>query len=146
LTAIAGPLPGDPVDYALLPGPQAELLRFGRGCGSSAELFIGGSGQPRLGNGAFAIGLAQGLPSQGALLAIGFDELVGATLPNGCFVNVLPAATAFHVTDGSGTATQPLPVPNSGWLVGLLLFAQWFQDDFGVPFTTSRLLAVRVGT
>jgi hypothetical protein len=67
------------------------------------------------------------------------------SLPNGCNVWLVPAAAAFALTDPSGDAQLPLPVPNAPWLVGTLLFAQWFQDDLGVPFATSPVLAVTVG-
>jgi hypothetical protein len=146
LTVVAGPLPGDPVDYAAVPGAGAEVLQFAPACGSAAELRIHGNGLPQAGNGAFAIGLAQGLPVQPSLLAIGFAELPGVPLPNGCLVRVLPAAMAFRVTDAQGNAAAALPVPPAPGLLGLLLLAQWFQDDAGLPFTASPVLAVRVGT
>ncbi len=147
LTLLAGPLPADPVDFARRPDGGAALLPFARGCGTAAELHVyGRGGAPRPGNLGFSIDLTQGLPAAPALLALGFQELPGTPLPNGCPVRLLPAAVAFHLTDPAGDASQPLPVPNQPALLGTLLFAQWFQDDLGLPFVTSRVLAIRVGT
>lgn len=146
LVPVAGPLPGLPVDFALVPDVQASSQPFGYGCGTAAELQAwAANGPPTLGNAAFTIDLGQAVPGQLAVLALGFTELPGIPLPNGCLVHVLPAATAFHVPGGPGFVSQPLPIPNQPAFADTLLFAQWFQLDFGVPAVTSRVLALRVG-
>lgn len=146
LTTVAGPLPGDPVDYALLPDNAASALTFAGACGTAAELRIGAIGLPRPGNLSFALGLRQALPQQGALLALGLAESAPVPMPNGCGVRVVPMAVLFHLTDGNGAATQAVPVPNQAGLIGLQCFGQWFQLDGALPFMTSALCSVRVGT
>lgn len=148
LTAIGAPLPGATVDFAVRPRAIADVKTFAPGCGTAAELRIGrvgGAGDPALGNGGFAIGLFQAQPLQAALLVLGFLEAPLFTLPNGCPVLVAPAAAALHVADGSGEAAQPLPVPPLPALIGTILYGQWFQDDFGLPFATTPVAAIQVG-
>ncbi len=56
-----------------------------------------------------------------------------------------PAGSVFRLADAQGEVVQPLGVPNQPALSGLVLFAQWFQLDSGVPFVTSGVMAVVVG-
>lgn len=148
LSVVAGPLPGDPIDYALLPDGGAGVLTFASACGSAAELYIGpgNGGLPQPGNQAFALALYQGVPQQPAMLGLGFMELPGVPLPNGCAALVLPAVVLLQSTDANGDASQPLPLPNQPALLGLTLMAQWFQFDGAVPFATSGVAAVRIGS
>jgi hypothetical protein len=146
LSPVGGPQFGDPVDCAFLPDASAAVLRVGSGCGVAAELAAWtANGPPQLGNASFTIDLAQAVPGQGAIVALGFDELPGVPMANGCLLHVLPLAVAFQVANASGDASQPLPIPASPSFTGTLLFAQWLQLDSGVPALTSRLLALHVG-
>lgn len=146
-TAAFGPLPGDPVDYALLPGAGAAVWPFGGACGSAAELHLDArsGGPPQPGNAAFALGLDQAVPLQPALLVLGLLELPPLPVANGCSLSVLPQFLALHVADAGGQAQQPLPLPNQAGLLGLVVFAQWLQLDGQLPFLTSGTVAVHVG-
>lgn len=149
---LAGPLPDDPVDYVVSPGDSGTVLNFGVGCGLNPPSFIWGNsgGRPQLGNQGFTLTLSQGAPFSQALLALGFDDrhALGTmplpfTLPSGCDLLVSPDHVVYHTTNGFGQAQQVIPVPNQTALLGLTVYAQWFQD-LGVPFATSNAAAIRV--
>lgn len=142
----AGPLPGDPVDFAIAPTWDTALLFFGDACGGT--MAIGATGMPSIGSGNFSIGLTQANPSAPTLFVLGLSDQLGGVLPlplpSGCPLLVSPDATAFHLTSAQGTATQPLPVPNQWALAGLILFGQWLQAP-GLPFATSAAVTIHVG-
>lgn len=128
----AGPLPGDPVDFALqLRVPNS--FSFGVACAAGAlppALLL--SGQPQLGSAGFTIGLANGQPATLAVLVLGMSDQVALgsaplpiSLPGACQLLVSPDVALLHVTDASGAAQQVWPLPPSPWLSGLVVFAQW---------------------
>ncbi|MCA8973077.1 MAG: hypothetical protein KDC98_00065 [Planctomycetes bacterium] len=146
LSTIAGPLPGTPIDYTVVPQPQAGVIGFGRPCGIAAELRIGtafGAGPVR-GNASFGLVVRQALPLLPAWLVMGFTEN-RLTLPTGCRLEVASDAIVARWTDANGDATQTIPIPNSPWLLGVRFFGQWLQLDGGAPFMTSDTAAVTIG-
>jgi hypothetical protein len=147
LALLAGPLPGDPVDFAIAPGDSLDLVFFGAPCGAP-PMAIALTGMPTPGNAGMQFGLYAGAANAPSLFVAGFSDQQGGALPwplpSGCWLRVWPDALAFHVTDARGTALQPFPVPNLAQLVGLRVFAQWLQANTG-PFDTSGALSIRVG-
>jgi hypothetical protein len=144
---VAGPLPGDPVDFAIAPGADADLLFFGAACGG-VPLWIGSSGLPRLGHATFRIELRQAWASTPTILAAGFSDQLGGLLPfrlpSGCDLLVAPDFNTFLTTDAAGFAAQTVPIPNQPSLIGVVLFAQWLQA-LGPPVQASAAVAVHVG-
>ncbi|MCR9246747.1 MAG: hypothetical protein NXI31_17065 [bacterium] len=146
LTTIAGPLTDTPVDYVVLPLRGARMSTFGRPCGAAAQMRTGstpGPG-PRLGNSGFAITVSGAEPSLLAWLVFGFHETV-FPFPNGCQLLISVDALNTAWTDGSGSATMPVPLPPSPGLAGVRFFTQWLQADNGAPFLTSDLASIRLG-
>ncbi|HLQ37673.1 MAG TPA: hypothetical protein VK348_07720 [Planctomycetota bacterium] len=150
LTTIAGPLPGDPVDFAPAVTDRAQLLPFGQACGAPARtISSGASGLPSIGNLQFRIELANATALQPALFVASFDDLLGGalpfTLPGGCRLQVAADAVSFHPTSATGVAVQPLPIPGLPALAGTIVFAQWLQVQAG-GFVTSPAAALRIGS
>ncbi|MCB9879352.1 MAG: hypothetical protein H6835_17290 [Planctomycetes bacterium] len=104
-------------------------------------------GQPVLGNAGFALQLGAGPNALAALFG-------GAILPgpvglDGCAAYLQPAATMLTVTDASGAATGPMPVPNAPSLIGAEMAFQWLVAEaagpvFGV-FAASNGVFVLIG-
>jgi hypothetical protein len=149
VTMRAGPLPGDPVDLALVPREGANMLLFGRSCGTPPP-HLNSRAWPVLGNLQFAINLSGGAPLQATAFALGLsDNLSGLVplpyvLPSGCELRVAPDAVLFQFTNGNGDATQVVPIPNQPALIGLLVFGQWLQYA-ALPFAASEAVAMQVG-
>ncbi|GAB4136954.1 MAG: hypothetical protein Fur0037_01790 [Planctomycetota bacterium] len=130
---LAGPLPGDPVDFAPLPPAGPWILQFGEPCGAQA-IRLSVQGVPRIGDPSLSILLAGAQPATFSLLAVGFsDELALGSLPlpfvlpGQCALRVSPDGVVARVTDALGRASVPFGVPNDPGLAGLLLYAQWAQ-------------------
>ncbi|MGB3970160.1 MAG: hypothetical protein WBO45_25725, partial [Planctomycetota bacterium] len=91
--------------------------------------------------------LTNGLPGALALCAAGFSErtFLGVPLPlplGTCELLVAPDVVAVQVTDAAGAATQPLPVPPTPSLAGVIVHTQWGQDP--AALRTSDALALHL--
>ncbi|HLU37825.1 MAG TPA: hypothetical protein VK081_00475 [Planctomycetota bacterium] len=132
-TMLAGPLPGDPVDFAFRPAAAAKVVRFADPCDSMFLDPDPAGGPPRIGNPGFALRLQHGAGASAALLVVGasdrqaFTLPLPAPLPGGCRLQVSPDVVLATTTDPFGTATVPLGVPASPTLAGGIVFAQWLQ-------------------
>lgn len=146
-SVVAGPLPGDPVDFALAPGVQAGLQWFGTACGPTA-MEMQPQGQPTLGS-IMLLQLANGVANAPTLLLLGWSDQLGGALPlrlpSGCDLAVAPDHWLLHATDPAGDAVQVLFIPNLPALQGMTVFAQWLQAPT-LPFTVSRALAMHFGS
>lgn len=147
-TLVAGPLPGDPVDFAVTQGSGAQVVFFGTACGSP-PISISFQNLPQLGTPNFQIDLLAARANSPALLVLGFTDQLGGvlpySLPGGCPLLVSPDAVSFHLTSATGTASRVLPVPVLPGLNGLRLYAQWLQITAG-SFIGSGAMSIRVGT
>lgn len=142
---LAGPLPGDPVDYAVAPDGFGVVQNFGVSCGAPGLLLFGhAGGAPVLGNASFRLQLLGGVASNPVILALGFDDPPPVALPSGCELLVSPDHVLLLDTDPFGMAELALPVPNHLSLVDLFVYAQWFQAP-GLPFSTSEAASIRIG-
>ncbi len=146
LATLAGPLPGDPVDFALAPDTSGVLQPFGTACGSTPmELLAQGPPNP---GATLQLQLTGGTPSAAAFAVFGgSDQLGGALpllLPGGCPLYVSPDIVLVQSTNGTGAAALTVPIPNQSSLVGVTVFAQWLQVPAAIA--VSRALAIRVGT
>jgi hypothetical protein len=144
MAQVAGPLPGDPIDFDIAPPADALFVPFGVPC---AGMSLTAQGSPLLGA-TFQIELANGTPNAVALFLVSFTDQLGGllplTLPSGCLLYGNPSVVLWDATDGIGHAVQPLTVPMQPSLVGLHLFAQWLQAP-GLPFDTSSAVAIQIG-
>ena len=128
---------------------------YGKGCGGNlpAAPVIGYSGQPKLGNAAFAWTVSQASANKPALLVMGISKrylFVAPVLPldlgpvgaPGCFL-LAEARTQFNTaTDSTGRASVPLPIPGAPALVGTVFYGQWGITD---PVANKLGLAVSNG-
>jgi hypothetical protein len=146
MTTIAGPLPGDPVDFAMAPDTSGWLQSFGTACGATGMELLP-QGQPSPGA-TLQLQLTSGTPNAAALAVFGLSDQLGGTLPftlpGGCQLFVSPDAVLFHTTDASGAALQLLSIPNQAAFVGVTVFTQWLQVP--AQFAVSDALSIRVGT
>jgi hypothetical protein len=146
-TVVAGPLPGDPLDFAIAPASGAQVVFFGTACGSSS-MSISFVNLPQLGSSNFQIDLLAARANAAALLVLGFSDQLGGTLPftlpGGCPLLVSPDAVLFRVTSASGGASQILPVPANPGLTGTRLYGQWLQIPQSA-FAGTAAIAIRVG-
>jgi hypothetical protein len=159
---LSAPL-ADTWEYAAS-APCAMPLSFGcetPHCGGAARLSAATC--PRLGNGAFAIEVANAVPDQpppaggfvflSAAAAAGQSlPCTGAAMPRLCF-NVTPSGLVFSVAiDGRGRGALPLPIPNEPALAQQRIFAQFAnlhpgrgcpcQLAPGAEFTSSKGAAI----
>jgi hypothetical protein len=143
---LAGPLPGDPVDFELLPAESAAVIEFGAACPRQASINSNAT-LPKLGNAQFQLQQYNGLANHAALLALGVsDQLVfgvplPAVMPGGCSLYVSLQSLLVAVTDARGWASFLLPIPNDGALHGGILFAQWLQIDAALQVHGSHAAA-----
>src|SRR5262249_7876538 len=146
-TLMAGPLPGDPLDFAIAPASGAQVVFFGSACGASS-MSISFLNLPQPGSSIFEIDLQAAQANAAALLGLGSADQLGGTLPftlpGGCHLLVSPDAVLFRMTNGSGGAAQILPVPANPGLTGLRLYGQWLQLPQSA-FAVTAAIAVRVG-
>jgi len=147
---LAGPLPGDPVDFAFRPPVVAATVAFGGSCGrmSLQEAFSGGP--PRLGSTSFALQLVHGTPSSPAVLVLGASDQrylglrLPALLPGGCRALVSAEVVVTTSSNGFGEALLPIAVPNDPVLLGAIVFGQWLQVPGG-SIDTSNAAALWLG-
>lgn len=132
-TILAGPLSGDPVDFAFRPPRLAATVGFGEACGSMALAQASGGGPPRVGNAGYGVELRGAQPSTPAFLALGGSDQrfaglrLPAVLPGGCRLSVSAEIVFAATTSGLGDAALTLGVPNSAALPGAIVFVQWLQ-------------------
>ncbi|MBK8975231.1 MAG: hypothetical protein IPM29_04855 [Planctomycetes bacterium] len=143
---LAGPLPGDPVDFAHAPLSGARVVPFASSCGGGVATW---SGAPTIGSATFAIGVGGGPPRAAAVLALGLDDLqlgmlpLPAPMPGGCPLLVSAEATLPTTLDAAGAASLTVPVPALPALNGARAFAQWVS--LSGPLAGSDGLAVWIG-
>ncbi|MFQ5506392.1 MAG: hypothetical protein ACE5F1_16605 [Planctomycetota bacterium] len=132
---LAGPLPGDPVDFELVPRGGAGLIVFERSCARTPPRppGMGSSGFPRLGNQSFELHARSGSLSAPIVLLLGISDKSFLTLPlplplpGGCKLHVSAEISLPTATNGSGFARMPLPVPSQSIFARRILFAQWLE-------------------
>ncbi len=130
---LAGPIPGDPVDFDFRPAPVAATVVFGGTCSNMQVQELNGGGPPRLGNASFGLQLYGALASTPAVLALGAsDQRFGALrlpaiLPGGCRGLVSAEIVLATMTTSFGTAAITIGVPNIPSLLGGIAYAQWLQ-------------------
>ena len=145
---LAGPLPGDPVDFDLMPPRVASTEVFGKSCPGSAGMFVQSLGVPSLGNASFGLQLLA-MPVTPTALVLGASEQVflgqplPLSLPGGCQLLVAAPIVLPSATNAAGSLTQVLGVPNDPWLRGGRVFAQWFQFP-ALGITASAAVALRL--
>ncbi|HEX5051266.1 MAG TPA: hypothetical protein VFZ65_05805 [Planctomycetota bacterium] len=124
---VVATLPGDPVDVTWTGSAAAAVRPFGAACGPAGT--IAAAGLPQLGNPAFAIELAGGLPNTFAVLAGASATLLlpVPVPPLGCALPFAPDVLLLLATDAAGQAALPVPVPASSALAGTILITQWWQ-------------------
>src|SRR5690606_18789312 len=89
-TMLAGPLSGDPADFAFRPAAVAATVSFGSPCAGMLLSEAPAGGPPRMGNGSYGLQLARGRASAPAFLALGASDgragalRLPAPLPGGC--------------------------------------------------------------
>lgn len=147
---LAGPFPGDPVDFDLAPDRGARAEAFGRACGKPVPMQVSWSGLPQLGNPSFQLSLSRAVPLLPAGLVLGASDQRHGTIP---LPVPLPGACALFVSvdlafttsaDASGNVMQPLPIPADPALNGLLVFGEWVQLVSGA-ILTSPGIALELG-
>lgn len=148
---LAGPIPGDPVDFDWAPAASAHVELLGTPCGATLPLqatYL--NGWPTLGNARFALAVAQANAGQVAVLALGSSDqrylgiALPLPLPGGCPLVVAPEFVFASFAGAQGIAVVPLPVPADSRLTGLLLFGTWLQLH-GASLATSAAFALEVG-
>ncbi|MEZ5962400.1 MAG: hypothetical protein R3F56_01015 [Planctomycetota bacterium] len=136
-TMLAGPLPGDPVDFAFRPTSVAATVSFGGSCNRMLLAQATAGGDPRLGNSSYGLQLTFAAPSSLAVLALGASDqrFVGVrlplALPGGCLALAGGDLVVPTTTSGLGDATITLGIPSSAALVGAIAYAQWLQPAAG---------------
>jgi hypothetical protein len=135
---------------------EADLVVIGDGCpASNGTPTLWATGAPTLGNAGFRL-TATGIsvPSFTIFALQGGPALpVGVPIPGApaCALgHVLPADTVASLTDASGVANLPLPIPANPALAGAILSAQVAVWDpaligYALPIGTSSALQVTIG-
>jgi ELWxxDGT repeat protein len=128
------------------------VLPYGSACaGTAGDPQIGAVGLPTIGNGSFALTVAQALP-QSLALPFGSEGASNLSLGGGCrlLLDVPLVPFSALATDAAGTATFALPIPNDPTLVGRSLFFQWAVLDPLGPvlgdFSASGGLQAQIGS
>lgn len=141
----------EPWVYDPIGGPVAFSVTYGPSCtGSNGQPQIGALGVPQLGNAAFAITCAQAMPNSITVLAAS----LGSTniLFDGCRVLVDLPITIWSnpLTDATGHAVGPFPIPNDPTMLGDNLYFQYaVLDPIGTVlglFTLSNGLQIQLGS
>jgi pimeloyl-ACP methyl ester carboxylesterase len=135
---------------------EADLAIVGEGCAASTGVpTLGATGVPTLGNSSFrltATGIA--VPSFTIFALQGGPALaVGVPIPGApaCALgHVLPSVTVASLTDPSGIANLPLPIPATPALAGAVVSAQVAVWDpalvgYALPIGTSAAMQVTIG-
>jgi hypothetical protein len=131
-TQRAGPFPGEPIDFCLVPAAQAEALAFGAACGPGFAALEAPTA-PVLGTPSFEL-RASGFDGQTPLLfALGTSEqsFAGIALP----LELLPGCSLYvgldvviPATSGTlGDASLFFALPSAPWLAGRSAYAQTLQ-------------------
>lgn len=147
-TPRAGPFPGDPIDFCLVPPASAESLAFGVPCGPGSAA-LDASAAPALGTPSFEL-RASGFAAQAPLLlALGTSERqhLGFDLPlellPGCSIHVGWDVVLSAATGTLGDARFPLAIPNAPWLAGQSVFCQALQSAPSARFSNALALHLR---
>ncbi|MEO6596457.1 MAG: hypothetical protein ABIP94_17030 [Planctomycetota bacterium] len=149
-TILSGPLPGDPVDFALPLAPFPQLLAFGSDCGGAPppSLVLGAGGPPQIGNSSFDVLLGSAAPGQLVVFFAGLTDMLPGLLPfplaGGCLLRVRPDFGELYLANIGGGARQPLPIPNQASLAGQVILAQWLTVQ-GPQFGATRAVAIALG-
>ncbi|MHC5065650.1 MAG: hypothetical protein ACYTG5_16930 [Planctomycetota bacterium] len=150
LLTIAGPLPGDPVDFAFLPEEFPRVDRFGEICAETGSGLIIWSSEPSLGNSIFRLATRGGAANAPAWLLLGLssEDYLGFSLPfqlpgSPCSLLVSPDLHFARQTDSTGFAVATLSIPDEPALAGFTFFAQWIQAVPG-GVGASEALAVHI--
>lgn len=147
---LAGPFPGDPVDFALTTR-AANVVTFGESCpGPLPYLGQGVGGAPQLGNTAFGLAFS-GQPSSPVVFVLGSSDQHYLTLPlpaplpvaGGCVLHTAHEVAMAGLTDSSGRTVLSLPIPGQLSLAGAIVFAQAFQVGASA-LTASPGVAVQI--
>jgi hypothetical protein len=117
---------------------QPSFFTYEHGC-TANEPYHDAVGLPSLGNGSFALTLAQAQPTVPASVFLGTSRTNWGpiVLPLaldpfgivGCRLLTDPLIMLPTTTSGSGTASMPLPIPLDPSLSGRRLMAQWIAGD-----------------
>jgi hypothetical protein len=148
-TILAGPIPGDPVDFAFRPPVVPATVPFGPSCGTMRLDEAQGGGPPRLGNAAFGLSLARGQPTTPAFLLLGFSDrrfgalILPAGLPGRCAAYASGEVAFMRTTDPLGGAMVTVGVPSDPTLHGVVVYTQWHQV-LGAVIDSSNPAAVHV--
>ncbi|GAB4140396.1 MAG: hypothetical protein Fur0037_06920 [Planctomycetota bacterium] len=108
-------------------------LPYGPGTAGTNGLVprLDGDSFPNVGNSSFRLDLSSALASAGAVLSLslrpGMTPLAGGHL----WIDPTRATSLFVLTDPSGHASQPLPIPAAAALAGTRLFGQCLVFDPG---------------
>ena len=126
------------------------VAEVGTGCAGTNQVVPSCSarGLPRLGEAGFAVSLQHARAQSPAAFALSEGRSDLALLA--CtFHLAAPVFSIAHLTDGTGLAQQPLPIPNQPVLLGLELFVQWGVKDpqgaYARSFAFSNALQLLVG-
>ncbi len=127
-----------------------RAVHLGPGCATGNPPTLFASGTPALGNGAFGLTSGEALPATPQILFFG---TAGAPLALGActlWTGPTPRSLGVAMTDGTGSATFGVPIPNDASLEGTLVRFQLASlDPSGSPalrsFALSEGLGVRVG-
>jgi hypothetical protein len=149
---------GNGVAFRLVFAPHG-LVSFGAGCTAPGGVVpvLSGLGDGSRGSTVLLLADQSLAPAVGGfVLGVSRSAWSGGLLPwhlgGGCALLVSPDAFAVApitpVGGGLGSAALALPVPDSPWLVGAVVYAQWAQVDPAslavLPFTLSNAGAVAV--
>ena len=132
---LAGPLPGDPVDFDLVPLAKASVVFFGKSCSPLAPkgLSFSTTAVPSLGSTNFTMWVFGLQANATALLALGASNQRFMSLP---LPLLMPGRCRLHVSvdwigafqaDNRGSLKLPFPIPNTPSLAGLILYTQWLE-------------------
>jgi hypothetical protein len=126
---------------------QAQSTPVGSGCAGSAGVPVLAGSPPSLGESGVALELIDAAPAAPAAIGLSFAS-ASVPLGGGCTLLLGPSAGArFLLTNATGNARQPLPVPEAPALRGLTVFAQGAVLDAagafaGLAFTAGLQLVV----
>lgn len=132
---IAGPLPGDPTDFAIA-AERSRVVKFGDACPRAGRFGIYGT-QPFLGNSKFLLDIGPGTAFAPAALALGGSESqfgglrLPFTLVGGCKLRVAADVVLPVTTDRNGFVRTTVPIPAAQALLGGVFYAQGFQVQAG---------------
>ena len=148
---LAGPLPGDPVDFEWVPN-LGRVNTFGERCPVPSAIGIAPQGgPPTLGNGFFGLGGHGATANAPITLILGTSESrLGALalpllLPGGCRLLISPEVALGSTASPFGSASQTIGIPNASILLGAVFYAEWLQINGSIA-TTSDAAAIFIGS